>query len=311
MNIVITGAGGFVGQLLTKKMITKGFTHLCLVDLNFASRPFADIEGVSYIQGAIDDKAIRQEAFAKGCDILFHLAAVPGGAAEANPELSKSVNLTATIALFEEAVNAGNCPRIVYTSSIAVLGAPMPEFIDDASPIVPAMTYGTHKAMIELFLADLSRRKLVDSVAVRLPGILARPNAAQGMKSAFMSNIFHAAKAGEGFVCPVSPGANMWLMSVDQCTDNLIHASELDTALMPLNRVVTFPALRETMSDLASAVYSACGLNTEGVSYQPDAVLEANFGAQPPLTTAAADKAGFKHDGDLKQLVARALAYLA
>lgn len=311
MNIILTGAGGFVGQLLTQKIIAKGFSHLTLIDLNFATRPYEDSINVTYLQGQLSDKILRQQAFANGCDVLYHLAAVPGGAAEANPALSKEVNLETTMTLFEEAASLGTCPRVVYTSSIAVLGAPMPELVDDLSPIVPAMTYGTHKAMIELFLADMTRRHLLDSVAVRLPGILARPNVANGLKSAFMSNIFHAAKAGEGFVCPVSEQATMWLMSVEQCTDNLLHASTLDSQTMPTNRVVTFPALRDTMANLAKAVYAACGQDDSKVSYEPDAVLEANFGDQPPLQTPAAEKAGFKHDGDLTTLVANAFTTIA
>ncbi len=311
MNIILTGAGGFVGQLLTKKIIAQGFSNLTLIDLNFVERPFDNTTGVHYLQGELSDKSLREKAFANGCDVLYHLAAVPGGAAEANPELSKAVNLETTMTLFEEAAALGNCPRVVYTSSIAVLGAPMPDIVDDLSPIVPAMTYGTHKAMIELFLADMTRRKLIDSVAVRLPGILARPNVANGLKSAFMSNIFHAAKNGEGFVCPVSEKATMWLMSVEQCTDNLLHASTLDSDTMPTNRVVTFPALRDTMANLAKAVYAACGQDDSKVSYAPDIVLEANFGAQPPLETPAAEKAGFKHDGNLTQLVANAFATIS
>jgi nucleoside-diphosphate-sugar epimerase len=245
-----------------------------------------------------------------GVDVLYHLAAVPGGAAEANPALSKQVNLDATLALFEEVAAVASCPRVVFTSTIAVLGAPMPAVVTDDSPIVPAMIYGSHKAMAELALADMTRRKQLDAVAVRLPGIVARPPAPSGLKSAFMSNVFHSLRASEPFVSPVSAAATFWLMSVSQCVTNLLHAAQLDSALMPTSRVVTLPALRCTMSELSAAIADHFKVSSELVSYQPDSELERNFGCQPPLQTPAAERAGFSHDGDLQSLVGAALSAL-
>lgn len=304
MNIVVTGAGGFVGRALAEALLAEGVSSLVLMDTAFAEKT---LKGpVTYVEGGLQDADIRAQILRGGVDVLYHLAAVPGGAAEANPALSKQVNLDATLALFEEAAALGSKPRIVFTSTIAVLGAPLPALVDDASPIVPAMTYGTHKAMMELALADMTRRNLVDSVSVRLPGIVARPLAPSGLKSAFMSNVFHALKAGESFVSPVSAAATFWLMSVRQCVQNLMYAGKMDSAKMPASKVVTLPALRCTMGELVAELASSAGVSESLVSYAPDADLEAHFGAQPPLQTPAADAAGFRHDGTLKQLVSSA-----
>jgi len=312
VSTIITGAGGFIGRLLAQRIAESTDAPVTLLDTTFTTKPLETQSNIRYLDGDLCDTDLQKKAFEYGCTKLLHLAAVPGGAAEANPALSEVVNLDATIALFEAAAQAGNCPRIVYTSTIAVLGAPMPEQVNDASPIVPFMTYGTHKAMMELYLADMTRRKLTDSVTVRLPGILARPATASGLKSAFMSDVFHAAKADQPFTSPVSQAATMWLMSVEQCVSNLVHASELDGNKMPSSRVVTLPALRETMGDLVDTVYKHMGLKADAfVQYQPDPGLEAAFGEQPPLTTVAADRAGFKHDGDLMSLVSRAFNNLS
>jgi nucleoside-diphosphate-sugar epimerase len=128
------------------------------------------------------------------------------------------------------------------------------------------------------------------------------------MKSAFMSDLFHALRAGETFVCPVSQGATIWAQSVAQCARNMVHALSLDPALMPVTRVVTLPAQRISMGELAAEIAKQCGVSTDLVSYAPDAGLEAAFGAQPPLATPAAERAGFAHDGDLATLVSNALA---
>ncbi|MEZ0244228.1 MAG: NAD-dependent epimerase/dehydratase family protein, partial [Sphingomonas sp.] len=200
--------------------------------------------------------------------------------------------------------------RIVYTSTIAVFGANLPPVVDDATPLAPGMTYGAHKLMMEIALADLHRRGAVDAVTVRLPGILARPMGPSGMKSAFMSDLFHHLAADRAFVVPVSAAGTIWAMSLDRCAANLIHAGALDGALMPPGRAVTLPALRLRMDELVAAVAGWTGADPALVSYAPDAALEALFAANPPLETPAADRAGFAHDGSVEALVASAFAAL-
>ena len=131
------------------------------------------------------------------------------------------------------------------------------------------------------------------------------------MKSAFMSDLFHALRAGEQFICPVSKEATIWAQSVRQCAANLVHALDMDSTSMPVTRVVTLPAQRVTMGALAEEIAAQTGTSINLVSYKPDAALEAAFGAQPPLSTPAAERAGFAHDGDLATLVANALAVIS
>ncbi len=201
---------------------------------------------------------------------------------------------------------------MVYASLIAVLGEHLPRGgVDDSTPLSPHLIYGGCKAMMEVAAALLSNRGAIDAVTVRLPGILARAKGPSGMKSAFMSDLFHALKAGESFVCPTSPGATIWAQSVDRCADNFVHALTLDTALLPPTRAVTLPALLIRMEDMAAEIARQCGTDPALVTYKADAPLEAAFGAYPPLATPAADHAGFAHDGSIAKLVASALATLA
>lgn len=308
MKAIITGANGFVGRELTRQLLKQSDAHLLLFDIDLANSPFANNAQITLIEGQLQDQTVRQKMLDGGFDVLFHLAAVPGGTSENNPDLSRQVNLDATLDLFKEAAEVQACPRIVYSSTIAVLGAPMPEHVDDESPIVPAMTYGSHKAMVELALADLSRRGVVDSVAVRLPGIVVRPAAVSGLKSAFLSDVFHALKSGDKFICPVSAEATAWFMSVKCSAENLIHAATLDSRLMPKTRVVTLPAIRVAMGELIDAIATQTKSSADLVSFEPNEQLEEGFGRQPPLTTAAADSAGFTHDGSIDALVKNALA---
>ncbi|MGO4892741.1 NAD-dependent epimerase/dehydratase family protein [Flavobacterium sp. W21_SRS_FM6] len=304
----ITGAGGFIGNHLVELLLSSTNWHLTLFDTYLANSRYKKNSRITLITADLCQSDVLAQALIKPYDYVFHMAALPGGSAEQNPQLSRKINLDASLYLFDLLAQHGHCPRLVYSSTIAVLGAPMPEQVDDLSPIVPAMIYGTHKAMIELALADYHRRGKLDVVSIRLPGILARPMSSNGLKSAFLSHAFHLLSAGKHFTSPVSPQATMWLMSVQQCAHNLLRAAQLDSHLMPVNRVVTLPALRVLMLDFLHEIVSQTQQHQSLLSWQPDAQLEALFGQQPPLTTTAADKAGFKHDGALQTLVARALS---
>lgn len=304
MRIIVTGASGFVGRVLVRHLVTQGHSVVALDHVVDAG------PGIEAIVGDIADAAIVARAFAQGCDAVVHLATIPGGAAEADPVAARRINLDATIALSEAAAAVGACPRFVFASSIAVLGAPLPARVDDATPLRPQLIYGAHKAMIELWLAALSRRGGLDALSLRLPGIVARPPGPSGMKSAFMSQVFHALGAGKPFTSPVAADATMWLMSVDRVVAALLHAVTLDVPL-PDDRAITLPALRVRMDSLVAAIAQHTGADAAAIGYAPDVALQAAFGAYPDLITRCADALGFHHDGTTDRLVASALATIA
>lgn len=305
MRIVITGAGGFVGRQIVARLLARG-DQVVGIDSQASGIP----AGAEVVAGDLGDSAVRAAALAGGLDALIHLATVPGGAAEADPVASRRINVDAMYDLLLEAAEMRPGLRVVYASSIAVYGDPLPTLVDDQTPLSPKMIYGGHKAMMEHAVAMFSNRGMIDGVTVRLPGILARPKGPSGMKSAFMSNLFHALKAGEAFACPVSAQGTIWAQSVARCADNFLHALSLDAALLPPTRAVTLPAQRIAMGDLAGEIARLCGVLPDLVTYQPDAALEAAFASNPPLATPAAERAGFAHDGDLATLAASALSTL-
>lgn len=305
MKVVVTGAGGFVGRHFVNRLLAAGH------EVTAADRDAAGIpQSARVVAGDLGEPGIRRAMLGEGCDALVHLATVPGGAAEADPAASRRINLDAMYDLLIEAGAISPGLRVVFASSIAVFGDPMPAFVDDATPLSPRMIYGGHKAMMEQAVAMFSHRGVIDGVSLRLPGILARAKGPSGLKSAFMSNLFHAAKAGEAFVCPVSAQGMIWAQSLECCIDNLVHALTFDSRLLPPGRAVTLPAQRIAMGALAAEVAHQCAAPAGLVTYEPDAALEAAFAAQPPLATPAAERAGFAHDGDLARLVASALRTL-
>jgi nucleoside-diphosphate-sugar epimerase len=317
MNLVITGANGFIGRALTHRLLGEDVGapgglgaagRVTLLDLGFEG---PEAPRVSRIAGSIADPAVVARAFEAPVDVLFHLASIPGGMAEQNYELARQVNLDATTTLMEAAraqtLATSKPVTVVFASSIAVLGAPLPAVVDDATPLRPRLTYGAQKLVGEILLEDFSRRGWLDSRSIRLPGIVARPPQRTGQLSAFLSDIIQELAAGRSFACPVAAAATTWLMSVHRVVDNFLHAARMPSAGLA-RRVWTLPALRTSMEQLVAAIAGIYGREVLGrVTYGSNPALEANFGRYPPLETPAAEEAGFAHDGDLATLVRRAL----
>lgn len=314
VRIAVTGAGGFVGSALVERLAAgrhgadgAPIHEIVAVD---ARLPSYDSALVNPMQGDVSDPSFRAALLASPFDVFVHLAAIPGGAAAADYELGWRVNVEAVSGLFEGLARQQQPARVVFSSSIGVYGAPLPpDKVDDQTYPIPSMSYGAQKLIGETLLADFSRRGLIDGLSLRLPGIVARPRQAGGHLSAYMSNIFHALAAGEAFTCPVSRDAQSWFMSRDRCVDNLIHAAVLSAPGPGIRRSFNLPALRLSMAELVDGLAAQFGDHVRAlVAYQPNAELEAQFGAYPPLLTPTADALGFRHDGNAATLVARAFA---
>ena len=305
MRVAITGAGGFIGQALVGLLEARGWAVTGL-----------DLTGTGLtgngrkVVGSLDDPAARQSLLEDAPDVVIHLATIPGGAAEQDPAASRRINLDASYDLLVEAGAARPGARFVFASSIAVFGAPLPDRVDDATGLAPQLIYGGHKAMIEQAVSLFTNRGMIAGLSLRLPGIVARPASPSGMKSAFLSDLFHALREGRPFTCPVSGHGTVWLQSVDRVARNLAHAVSCDLAGLPPSRAITLPALRVSVDDLAAEVARQCGTPASLVDFAPDPALEAAFAAQPALSTPIARLAGFADDGDLATLVGSALAHL-
>src|ERR1700722_15545915 len=220
MHILITGAAGMIGRKLTARLVGAGagslndraIEKLTLIDVVAPQKPEKFVGNVESRAADIADAAAADAAVAGRPDVIFHLAAVVSGEAETDFEKGVHVNLDGSRGLIEgiPAVGDGYCPRLVFTSVIGVFGAPFPDAIPDDFHHTPLTSYGTQKAIIELLLADYTRRGFVDGIGIRLPTINVRPGKPNKAASGFFSSIIREPLAGQEAVLPVEESVMHW-----------------------------------------------------------------------------------------------------
>ncbi|HEV7477436.1 MAG TPA: D-erythronate dehydrogenase [Burkholderiales bacterium] len=242
-RILVIGAAGMIGRKLTARLAREGMGELILHDVV----PF---EGSSMVS----DLSVPGEAeklVAKRPDLIFHLAAIVSGEAEADFEKGYRINLDGTRRLFEAVrkIGDGYKPKLVFTSSIAVFGAPFPEAIGDEFLNAPLTSYGTQKAIGELLLSDYSRRGFFDGIGIRLPTICVRPGKPNKAASGFFSGILREPLAGQEAVLPVPDTVRHWFASPRAAIEFLIHASKLNTELLGTRRNLSMPGLSATIAE--------------------------------------------------------------
>jgi len=196
VKTLIIGAGGMIGRKLSAQLARE---ELILQDVV----PF---DGATFVSD-LSAPGEAEKLVASRPGLIFHLAAVVSGEAEADFDKGYRVNLEATRRLLEAIRKEGYKPRVVFTSSIAVFGAPFPEAIGDEFLNAPLTSYGTQKAIGELLLSDYSRRGFIDGIGIRLPTICVRPGKPNKAASGFFSGIIREPLSGQEAVLSLKQGA--------------------------------------------------------------------------------------------------------
>ncbi|MBB3463252.1 D-erythronate dehydrogenase [Rhizobium sp. BK377] len=269
MHVMILGAAGMVGRKLVERIAREPdalgttISRLTLVDafqppVPEALRSLSNAMTFDLARAGVADKLIEARP-----DLIFHLAAIVSGEAEADFDKGYAVNLNGTRALFDairhEGLKSDYMPRVVFASSIAVFGTPFPDVIPDEFFSTPLTSYGTQKAIAELLLADYSRRGIFDGIGIRLPTICVRPGAPNKAASGFFSNILREPLAGKPAVLPVSDAVRHWFASPRAAVGFFVHAAKIDTAEVGPRRNLTMPGLSALVSEEIDALRRIAG----------------------------------------------------
>ncbi|MCB1446032.1 MAG: SDR family oxidoreductase [Rhizobiaceae bacterium] len=269
MKIAIIGAAGMVGRKLAQRLVSEGalrgeqVSSLVLADIVAAERPDG-FAGETVIQAG--DLSAREEIdrlVAARPAVIFHLAAIVSGEAEQDFDKGYRINMDGMRRLLESIRAAqaadGYLPRLVFTSSIAVFGAPFPETIPEEYFHTPLTSYGTQKEISELLLADYSRKGFVDGVGIRLPTICVRPGLPNKAASGFFSGIIREPLVGREAILPVSDSVRHWHASPRSAVGFLLHAANLDTDRLGPRRNLTMPGVSVTVAEQIEALRRVAG----------------------------------------------------
>jgi nucleoside-diphosphate-sugar epimerase len=258
MKIAITGGSGFLGRRLAALLLLDaGVEEVVLADVSAAAPPGDDPRLVSREVNLSDSGAAA--SVARGADVIYHLAAVVSGQAEAEFDLGMRVNVDATRALLEAARSTGRRPRFVFASSLAVFGPPLPAVVTDRTAVAPRSSYGTQKAMAELLICDYSRRGFVDGRVLRLPTVCVRPGKPNAAASSFVSAIIREPLHGERANCPVGRAQELWLSSPATAVANLAHGAALPPDALGSERTVNLPGITVTIGEMIAALERVAG----------------------------------------------------
>jgi nucleoside-diphosphate-sugar epimerase len=267
MHILITGAAGMIGRKLVARLVAAGelngrpIEKLTLIDVSAPQKPEKFHGSVDTRAADIADQAAARAAIAGRPDVIFHLAAVVSGEAELDFEKGVHVNLDGSRALIEAIRTAGEGyrPRLVFTSSIAVFGAPFPQAIGDEFHLTPLTSYGTQKAIVELLLADYTRRGFLDGIGIRLPSVVVRPGRPNKAASGFFSSIIREPLAGADAVLPVEDSVLHWHASPRAAVGFLIHAAGVDRDELGPRVSLTMPGVCCTVAEQIAALRRIAG----------------------------------------------------
>ena len=292
MRILVTGGAGMVGVRLAERLARDGVLadrpvgHLALADIVEPSGPVLADFAVDTVVADLAAEGVSGELIADRPDVVFHLAAVVSGAAEADLEEGYRGNLDGTRALFESIrrIGRGYRPRVVFASSIAVYGAPLPEVIGDDQCLTPLTSYGTQKAIAELLLCDYSRRGFLDGVAIRLPTICVRPGRPNRAASGFFSSIIREPLNGEEAVLPVPDDTRHWHASPRSAVSFLLRAAVIDTGVLESRRCLTMPGVSVTVAEQVEALRRVAGDGVVGlIRREPDETIRRIVAGWPRL----------------------------
>ena len=319
MRIVITGGAGFLAQrlaaaILARETLTdatgaqRPIRQLVLLDIAPASH-FGDSRVLS-LAGDLADPAVIARALTPDTDSVFHLAAVVSGEAEADFDVGMRVNLDGTRRLLEACRLSARPPRVVFSSTIAALGGPLPAVVPETQMVEPESSYGAEKAICELLVSEYSRRGFVDGVSCRVPTVAIRPGKPNSALSSFVSGIVREPLAGVDAICPVPLETRVWISSPDAATRNLLHAGRVAAASLGGRRTVNLPGLSVTPREMLDSLERLAGHDVRArVRVDVDPRTARIVGTWPgAFDVSRALSLGFTVDRDIDEVIRQFIA---
>jgi nucleoside-diphosphate-sugar epimerase len=311
MKVLVTGAAGMLGRKFCQELAARGeiaggkvesLTMVDIVDSPPILRSPFTVRSVACDLGA---PGVAEQLVADHPEIILHTAAVVSGEAEADFDKGYRINVDGTRYLFEAIREANHRPRVIFTSSIAVFGAPFPEIIGDEFFSTPLTSYGTQKAMGELLLADYTRKGFFDGIGIRLPTICVRPGKPNRAASSFFSGIIREPLNGQEAILPVPDTVRHWFASPRSAVRFFFRAAEIDGARVGDRRNLSMPGLSATIGEMIQSLARCAGLErVKLIRREPDpTIMRIVDGWARDLDASRARALGFEAETNFDEII--------
>lgn len=307
MQILITGAAGFIGQLLAAELLNDPAYHVTLTDIVQPPIP----KGVRHPENATTVKAdllsAAKVAVNSSLDAVYAFHGIMSSGSEANFDLGMSVNIDATRNLLEALRHT--CPgvRVIYSSSQAVYGQPLPEIVTDSVIPTPESSYGAEKVVCETLINEYTRRKFINGFTLRFPTISVRPGAPTAAASSFLSGMIREPLDGKQCVIPIADRSfKSWLCSPKTLVQNLLLTLRLPADSVPPHiRQINVPGICVTVQGMMDALEKVGGKDKlEFLTEKEDPALVPILRSWPTqFDNSQAISLGFKRDESFEQAV--------
>ncbi|KAH7071072.1 NAD-dependent epimerase/dehydratase [Paraphoma chrysanthemicola] len=223
--ILITGAGGFIGQALASALLAESDqTHLVLADV-FSPPTLDQHRTVSIKADLTQSNAVESLLGSHEWAACYLLHGLMSGGAESNLDLGLAVNIDSHRLILDYLRRNQPGLTVVFPSSLAIYGPPQSagDVISERTIPLPQSSYGAEKLIVETLINDYSRRGLIDGRVCRLPTIIVRPGAPSAAASSFASGIVREPLNGRIAILPVSRSLEMWICSPKTVVRNLLN----------------------------------------------------------------------------------------
>ncbi|ORY60284.1 nucleoside-diphosphate-sugar epimerase [Pseudomassariella vexata] len=254
-NIIVTGAGGLIGPLLSARLLNDGY-RVIMTDIVQPNVP----KGVKHPENAVCMKGdICDQTFVKSLldaaqplHAIFIFHGIMSAGSEANFDLSMRVNVDSVRNLLLAIRQTSPGVRVVYSSSQAVFGQPLPPVVTDSVTPTPEGTYGAHKLSTEIIINDMHRKGFIDAFIVRFPTLVVRPGLPSNAASSFLSGMIREPMKGEECIIPLKDRSfKSYICSPSGVIENLVRVLNLDSTAMPKHiRHINFPGVAVTTQEL-------------------------------------------------------------
>lgn len=317
MRILVTGAAGFIGQMVVNALAARDALVLngterrisAILVTDIAEAPLnalaAGHRRVHALPGMLSSPDVLDRIAADAPDLVIHLAAVVSGQAEADFDLGMAVNLQSTIDLINACRRMPKPPVFLFSSSVAVFSCAANDTLTEDTLPAPRSSYGTQKLMGELLVRDATRKGFILGRSLRFPTISVRPGAPNKAASSFASGIIREPLAGQDAILPVGRELRLHLASPDRALAYTLHAAGLSQDSIGGNTTLTLPGVTVTVGAMIDTLARIAGADVAGrIKPEHDPAIEAIVASWPgQILTPRALALGFEPDSDFADLV--------